>query len=559
MRSDIFTKGDSKAPHRSLLYSLGLSERELNRPIIAVVNSYNELIPGHKHLREIAERVKAGIRYKGGVPLEFNVIGICDGLAMNHEGMKYSLPSREIIADSVESMLKAHPVDGAVFIPNCDKIVPGMIMGGARVNIPSIFVSGGPMLSGRYKSEKLGLSEVFEAVGKKAAGIIIGEELSEIEKCACPTCGSCAGMYTANSMNCLTEAIGLALAGNGTVPAVMARRYSLAEITGETVMDLVENDIKMLDILTKKSFENAMAVDLALGASSNTVLHLAAIAYESKVDFSLDILDMIENLGRKTPQLCKLSPASKTFIEELDSVGGISCVIAELNKLQDKVIDDSVLTVNGNLSDRLINKGADGEIIRTIENPYRFDGGLAVLRGNIAPDGAIVKQGAVLESMMKFTGTARPFDSEEEACEAILNNKIKPNDIVVIRYEGPKGGPGMREMLTPTAALAGQGLDSSVALITDGRFSGATKGASIGHVSPEAAAGGLIAYIVDGDKIEIDIPNRSIKLLVDEKEIENRKKFIKIRINTELTGYLKRYAAFVQSADKGAVLENGGD
>ena len=550
-RSDIFKKGDSKAPHRSLLYAMGLSERELSRPVIAVVNSYNELIPGHRHLREIAERVKAGIRYKGGVPLEFNVIGICDGLAMNHEGMKYSLPSREIIADSVESMLKAHPVDGAVFIPNCDKIVPGMIMGGARVNIPSIFVSGGPMLSGRYNGEKIGLSETFEAVGKKAAGLITDEELSEIEKCACPTCGSCAGMYTANSMNCLTEAIGLALPGNGTIPAVMAKRYALAEITGETLMDLVENNIRMLDILTEKAFENAMAVDLALGASSNTVLHLAAIAHESNVDFSLDLID---NLGRKTPQLCKLSPASKTFIEELDAVGGISCVIAELCKLKDKVINDSVLTVSGKLSERLINKGVDGEIIRSIDNPYRHDGGLAVLRGNIAENGAIVKQGAVTQNMMKFTGIARPFDSEEEACEAILGNRIKSGDIVVIRYEGPKGGPGMREMLTPTAVLAGQGLDSSVALITDGRFSGATKGASIGHVSPEAAAGGLIAYVLNGDKIEIDIPDRSIKLLVDDKKIERRKKYIEIKKNAELTGYLKRYAAFVQSADKGAVL-----
>ena len=552
MRSDTFTKGGSKAPHRSLLYAMGLSERELNRPIIAVVNSYNELIPGHKHLREISERVKAGIRYKGGVPLEFNVIGICDGLAMNHAGMKYSLPSREIIADSVESMLKAHPVDGAVFIPNCDKIVPGMIMGGARVNIPSVFVSGGPMLSGRYKGEKLGLSETFEAVGKRAAGLITDDELTEIEKCACPTCGSCAGMYTANSMNCLTEAIGLALPGNGTIPAVMAKRYALAELTGETIMDLLENNIKMLDILTEKAFKNAMAVDLALGASSNTVLHLAAIAYESGVDFSLDIIDKI---GRKTPQLCKLSPASKTFIEELDAVGGISCVMAELCKLGNKVIYEDVITSSGVLSERLLNKKADGEIIRTIENPHRHDGGLAVLRGNIAVNGAIVKQGAVLENMMKFTGIARAFESEEEACEAILNNKIKSGDIVVIRYEGPKGGPGMREMLTPTAALAGQGLDSCVALITDGRFSGATKGTSIGHVSPEAAAGGLIAYVLDGDRIETDIPNRSIKLLVDEKEIEDRKKYIEIKKKPELTGYLKRYAAFVQSADKGAVLE----
>jgi dihydroxy-acid dehydratase len=363
-------------------------------------------------------------------------------------------------------------------------------------------------------------------------------------------------MFTANSMNCLTEAIGLALPGNGTIPAVMARRLALAEITGETVMDLIENDIKMLDILTKKAFENAMAADLALGASSNTVLHLAAIAHEAKIDFSLDIIDA---LGKKTPQLCKLSPASKTFIEELDAAGGVSCVMAELCKLPDKVIDESVFTVGGRLSERLLGKGADGLVIREINNPYRHDGGLAVLRGNIAADGAIIKQGAVADSMMKFVGAARAFDSEEEACEAILGNKIKPGDVVVIRYEGPKGGPGMREMLTPTAALAGQGLDLSVAFVTDGRFSGATKGASVGHVSPEAAAGGLIAYVRDGDMIEIDISSRSIKLLIDDAEIENRKKYMKIKKNTGLTGYLKRYAAFVQSADKGAVLDWDGE
>lgn len=551
-RSHAFTKGDSKAPHRSLLYALGLTERELERPLIAVVNSFNELIPGHRHLNEIADRVKAGIRYGGGTPFEFNVIGICDGLAMNHDGMKYSLPSREIIADSVESMLKAHPVDGVVLIPNCDKIVPGMIMGAARVNIPTIVVSGGPMLAGSYHGKKAGLSEIFEAVGKKATGKISPEELAEIEKSVCPTCGSCAGMYTANSMNCLTEAIGLALAGNGTIPAVMSKRLALAEMTGETIMELVRNNTKMLDIMTKDAFMNGMAVDLALGASSNTVLHLAAIANEAGVEFSLDIID---NLGKITPQLCKISPAARTYIEELDSAGGISAVMGELCKLTEKpVINDTVITVDGILRDRLVNKNADGEIIRKIDNPYRKDGGLAILKGNLAPDGSVVKQGAVSEEMMKFTGNARPFDSEEEACDAVMNGRIKAGDIVVIRYEGPKGGPGMREMLTPTAALAGQGLDSSVALITDGRFSGATKGASVGHVSPEAAAGGLIAYILDGDKIEIDIPARSIKLLVDEQEIENRKHNISLKQRANLTGYLKRYSAFVQSADKGAIL-----
>ena len=551
-RSHAFTKGDSKAPHRSLLYALGLSERELERPVIAIVNSFNEMIPGHRHLREIADRVKAGIRYGGGTPFEFNTIGICDGLAMNHEGMKYSLPSREIIADSVESILKAHPVDGVVLIPNCDKIVPGMIMGAARVNIPTIVVSGGPMLAGSYRGKKVGLSEMFEAVGEKAAGKINAYELSEIEKSVCPTCGSCAGMYTANSMNCLTEAIGLALAGNGTIPAVMSKRLALAEMTGEVIMELVRNDIKMLDIISKDSFMNGMAVDLALGASSNTVLHLAAIANEAKVDFSLDIID---SLGKITPQLCKISPASRIYIEELDAVGGISAVMGELLKLTETpVINENVITVDGKLCDRLINKSADGEIIRKIDNPYRKDGGIAILRGNLAPDCAVVKQGAVRDEMMKFTGIARPFDSEEEACEAIMNNKIKAGDIVVIRYEGPKGGPGMREMLTPTAALAGQGLDASVALITDGRFSGATKGASIGHVSPEAAAGGLIGYILDGDKIEIDIPERSLMLLVDEQEIKRRKENITPKFKSNLTGYLERYAAFVQSADKGAIL-----
>ncbi|MCL2159724.1 MAG: dihydroxy-acid dehydratase, partial [Oscillospiraceae bacterium] len=413
MRSHEFTKGDSKAPHRSLLYALGLSESELERPIVAVANSYNEFIPGHKHLREISERVKAGIRYGGGVPLEFNVIGVCDGLAMNHEGMKYSLPTRELVADSVEAVLRAHPVDGAVFIPNCDKIVPGMLMGAARLDLPSVFVSGGPMLAGRYKGERLGLSEVFEAVGKKAAGKISGEQLSELERAACPGCGSCAGMYTANSMNCIVEALGLALPGNGTIPAVMAARLALAEQSGEAVMEQIEKNITMLNILTKKAFINAMAVDMALGASSNTVLHLAALANEANIDFSLEAID---ELSRRTPQLCKLSPASKIFIEDLDSVGGISAVMAELKNAG--AIDCTAATISGPLSLRIKNKGADGEVIRTHQNPYAKEGGLAVLRGNLSPDGAIVKQGAMSESMMKFTGTAKPFDSEEEACEA---------------------------------------------------------------------------------------------------------------------------------------------
>lgn len=551
MRSDTLKKGDNRAPHRSLLYALGLSEPELGRPFVAVVNSYSEMIPGHKHLGEIAERVKAGIRHGGGVPLEFEVMGICDGLAMNHEGMKYSLPSREIIADSVESVLRAHPLDGAVFIASCDKIVPGMLMGGARVNIPSIFVSGGPMPAGKYKGGKLGLSEVFEAVGKKSAGLISNDELSEIEKRACPACGSCSGMFTANSMNCLTEAIGLALPGNGTIPAVSAKRLALAEVTGEMVMELIKNGIKMLDILTKKAFENAMAADMALGASSNTVLHLAAVANEANVSFSLKTVD---DLGKKTPQLCKLSPASNIFMEDFDAAGGVSSVMAELCRSENKVIEENVLTVNGRLADRLTGKGADGEIIRKIDDPHSPDGALAVLYGNLAPNGSVVKKGAAARSMMKFTGTAKPFDSEEEACEAIQKNDVAPGDVVVIRCEGPKGGPGMREMLAPTAALAGRGLDESVALITDGRFSGATKGLSVGHISPEAAAGGLIACVVKGDKIEIDISKRSIELSVDDAELAKRKKSIKIKEKAGLTGYLKRYAAFVQSADKGAVL-----
>ncbi|MHC1693972.1 MAG: dihydroxy-acid dehydratase [Eubacteriales bacterium] len=550
MRSDKFKTGDSKAPHRSLLYAMGLSEDEVKRPVVAVVGSFNEFIPGHRHLREINECVKNGIRYAGGVPFEFETIGVCDGLAMNHEGMRYSLPSRELIADSVESMLTAHPVDAAVFVPNCDKIVPGMLMAAARVNIPCIFVSGGPMLAGSYGGQRVGLSDLFEAVGAKAAGRMIGEELTCLEKSACPTCGSCSGMYTANSMNCITEALGLALPGNGTIPAVMAARRALATKTGECVMELLHDGIKFSDIVNKSSVRNAIITDMALGCSSNTVLHLAAIAAEAGVEFSLD---MVDSLGKVTPQLCKLSPASRTYIEELDAVGGISALMAEVSKTG--LLDTTAATVDGALAHRLHGKGADGIVIRRHENPWRADGGIAVLRGNLALDGAVVKQGAVLPEMMVFEGTAKTFDSEEESCTAIMEGRIKSGDVVVIRYEGPKGGPGMREMLTPTSALAGMGLDSCVALITDGRFSGATKGSSIGHVAPEAASGGLIAYVKTGDKIKINIPERSLELLVDEKEIADRRAKGAVAPDRQLTGWLKRYQSLVGPADKGARLE----
>lgn len=542
--------GPSRAPQRSLLRALGLSDTELTRPFIGVVCSKSDYIPGHKHLGEIAEAVKAGIRNAGGVPFEFETIGVCDGLAMGHQGMKYSLCSRELIADSIEVMLTAHPLDAVVFIPNCDKIVPGMIMAACRLNLPSIFVSGGPMLPGKHKDTRFGLSEMFEAVGSYASGKIDLDELTDMEKSACPSCGSCSGMYTANSMNCLTEAIGLALPGNGSIPAVMSARTALAKQAGERIMELLKQDLRPKDILNEKAFENALRSDMALGCSSNTVLHLLAIAYEAGVNVTMDLIDEI---SKTTPQLCKLNPASEVFITDLNEVGGIQSVLKELAKAG--LVHTDIPTVSGTVGERMKNyPTADGEVIRTIENAFRKDGGIAILKGNIAPEGAVVKQGAVAPEMMVHSGPARCFNCEEDASEAILGGKIKAGDVVIIRYEGPKGGPGMREMLQPTAAITGMGLGASVALITDGRFSGATRGASIGHVSPEAAAGGVIALIEDDDIVDINITERKLDVRVSEEELAERKKRWKAP-EKELTGYIKRYAQHVTSGSRGAVFE----
>ena len=552
MRSDLMKSGPTRAPHRSLLNALGVSRLEMKRPFVAVVNSKSDYIPGHQQLDLIADAVKAGIRNAGGVPFEFNTIGVCDGLAMNHKGMKYSLCSRELIADSIEVMLTAHPMDAVVFIPNCDKIVPGMIMAALRMNLPSIFVSGGPMLSGKgLNGVKIGLSEMFEAVGSHSAGKISDDELEQLEETACPTCGSCSGMYTANSMNCLTEAIGLALPGNGTIPSVMSARRRLAKETGEHIIELLEKNVRPKDIVTEKALENAMRSDMALGCSSNTILHLTAIAHTAGHDIDLHVID---DMGRTTPQICKLNPAGTIFIENLNEVGGIMSVMKELDK--EGLINRDALTVNGTVGER-IDKAcdADGEIIRKIDAPYSKDGGIAILWGNLAEEGCVVKKGAVAPEMMHHICNAKVYNSEEEASDAILSGKIIPDDVVVIRYEGPKGGPGMREMLAPTASIAGMGLGSSVALITDGRFSGATRGASIGHISPEAAVGGTIALVEDGDKIEIDIPNRKIQLLVSDKELEERRKNWK-PVDRQLTGYIKRYASLVTSGSKGAVFED---
>lgn len=551
MRSDSIKKGPERASHRALLKALGLVDSEIKRPFVAVVCSKSDYIPGHMHLNTIAEAVKAGIREAGGVPFEFETIGVCDGLAMNHKGMKYSLCSRELIADSIEVMLTAHPLDAAVFIPNCDKIVPGMIMAAARLNLPSIFISGGPMYAGNYKGGRIGFNDVAEAVGSYAAGKIGDEELHELEEAACPGCGSCSGMYTANSMNCLTEAIGLSLPGSGTVPAATSARLRLAKLAGLRVMELYEQNLRPLDIVNEKSIENAIRTDMALGCSSNTVLHLLAIAHEAGVPLEMPRFDEI---GRTTPQLCKLAPASSVFIEDLNLAGGIQGVMKELARTGK--LNTDALTVSGTVAERLEKAGpADGEVIHTLEKPCRADGGLAILSGNLAPDGAVVKQGAVAPNMMVFEGPARVFDCEEDASSAILAGRIKPGDVVVIRFEGPKGGPGMREMLSPTSTLCGYGLGESVALITDGRFSGATKGAAVGHVSPEAASGGLIGLVREGDRISIDIPARSLSLLVDDAEIERRRKEFVGAPDRKLSGYLKRYASMVTSGAKGAVFD----
>ncbi len=550
MRSDLMKEGATRAPQRSLLKALGLTDEEIKRPFVAVVNSKSDYIPGHKHLNDISEKVMDGIRNAGGVPFEFNTIGVCDGLAMNHKGMKYSLCSRELIADSIEVMLTAHPLDAIVFIPNCDKIVPGMLLAACRLNLPAVFVSGGPMMPGEYKGERFGLSEMFEYVGAHAAGKINDDELREYENHACPTCGSCSGMYTANSMNCLTEAIGMGLPGNGTRPAISAARRALAQEAGEQVMELLKADIRPRDIINKESFENALRCEMALGCSSNTVLHLLAIAYEADVPVDINVIDEI---SKTTPQICKLNPAGKIFITDLNEMGGIPAVMKELSKLG--IINENALTVKGTVGERIKDAPApDGEVIHTVDNPLRKDGGIAILFGNIAPDGAVVKQGAVAPEMMKNTGPARVFNSEEDACESIYGGKINPGDVVVIRYEGPKGGPGMREMLSPTSALAGMGLDSSVSLITDGRFSGATRGAAVGHVSPEAASGGLIGLIEEGDTVTVDIAGRALTLHVDDDVIEQRRKNYKAP-KQELTGYLKRYAKMVTSGSTGAVFE----
>ena len=553
MRSDLIKVGPSRAAHRSLLRALGIDELEMKRPFVAVVNSKSDYIPGHMHLDKIAEQVKAGIRNAGGVPFEFNTIGVCDGIAMNHKGMKYSLCSRELIADSIEVMLTAHPLDAIVFIPNCDKIVPGMLLAACRLNLPCIFISGGPMLPGKSTETEtgIGLSEMFEYSGKYNVGNMSLENLESCAFSACPTCGSCSGMYTANSMNCLTETIGMSLPGSGTIPAVMSARLRLAKMAGERVLDLLKEDIKPSDIITEKAIENAMRTDMAIGCSTNTILHLTAIAHAAGHDIDLSTLDAY---GRKTPQICKLNPASSVFITDLNEVGGIQGVMKELAR--GGMINTDALTVSGTVADRIAQApDADGEIIRKIEAPFSADGGIAVLWGNLAEDGSVVKKGAVVPEMMQHKGPAKCYNSEEEAIAAINGGKVVEGDVVVIRYEGPKGGPGMREMLSPTSAIIGMGLGNSVALLTDGRFSGATRGASIGLVSPEAAVGGTIALVEDGDEIEIDIPARVLRVNVSDEVLADRKAKWQPPVQ-ELTGYLKRYAQHVTSGSQGAVFED---
>ncbi|MBP3200988.1 MAG: dihydroxy-acid dehydratase [Lachnospiraceae bacterium] len=552
MKSDSIKVGVDRTPNKSLLYALGLTDEEIKRPLIGVVSSFNEIVPGHMNIDKITEAVKAGVRLAGGTPIEFPAIAVCDGIAMGHIGMKYSLVTRDLIADSTECMAIAHGFDGLVMIPNCDKNVPGLLMAAARVNVPTIFVSGGPMLSGKLKSGKRTcLSTMFEAVGAYHAGKMNDEEIKEWTENACPTCGSCSGMYTANSMNCLTESIGMALKGNGTVPAVYSKRLRLAKETGIKIMELVEKDIKPRDIMTKEAFENALTIDMALGCSTNTMLHLPAIAHELGIDIDLH---HVNDISEKTPNLCHLAPAGNTFMEDLELAGGVYAVMKELEKKN--LLNENIITVTGKtVKENLVNiKNYDNEVIRDIDNPFTKTGGLAILFGNLAPDGCVVKRSAVSDSMLKHKGPARVFDSEEDAIKAIYDKNINSGDVVVIRYEGPKGGPGMREMLYPTSAIAGMGLDKEVALITDGRFSGATRGASIGHVSPEAASGGNIAYVNEGDIISIDIPNYKIELEVSDDELNKRKANSTLKEPKVKTGYLARYAKVVSSADKGAIL-----
>lgn len=550
--SDNVTKGVEKAPMRSLFYAMGYTKEELERPLIGVVSAHSEIVPGHIHLDKITEAVKAGVRMAGGTPIMVPAIGVCDGIAMGHEGMKYSLPSRELIADSVETMAKAHQFDGLVLVPNCDKIVPGMVMGACRINIPSIVCSGGPMMSGLVNGEETSLSKMFEAVGSRKAGLIDDQGLCEFEENVCPGCGSCSGMYTANSMNCLCEAIGIGLPGNGTVPAVTGKRVMLAKRAGMAIMDLVEKNICPRDIINEKSVRNALTCDMALGCSSNTVLHLLAIANEAGVKVDLNMFNEVSSV---TPNLCHLAPAGGTHMHDLNNAGGIQAVLAELNKKN--LIDTTAICANGHTvaenidGKRILNNNA----IRSIDNPYSETGGLAILFGNVAPEGAVVKRSAVAPEMLKHTGPARVFDSEDEAIQAIYNGDIHDGDVVVIRYEGPKGGPGMREMLNPTSALAGMKLDKTVALITDGRFSGASRGASIGHVCPEAAAGGNIGLIQEGDIIEIDIPEYRINVQLSDEELEERRAAWSAPAPKVTSGWLERYAKLVGPSSKGAIME----
>lgn len=552
MNSSKVKEGVQQAPHRSLFNALGFTKEEMKKPMIGVVCSYNEIVPGHMNLDKIAEAVKLGIAEAGGVPVEFPAIAVCDGIAMGHTGMKYSLVTRDLIADSTECMAKAHAFDGLVMLPNCDKNVPGLLMAAARINIPTVFVSGGPMLAGHVNGQKRSLSSMFEAVGEFDAGKINKQQLTDFEENVCPTCGSCSGMYTANSMNCLTEAIGMGLQGNGTVPAVYSARIRLAKLAGYAVMNLVEKDIRPRDIMTKEAFTNALTVDMALGCSTNTMLHLPAIAHECGIELNMEFANEISD---KTPNLCHLAPAGPTYMEDLNEAGGVYAVMNELKKKDLLYLDG--MTVTGKTTreniEGVINRNP--EVIRPIDDPFLPNGGIAVLKGNLAPDTGVVKRSAVAPEMMKHTGPARVFDCEEDAIHAITTSQIHEGDVVVIRYEGPKGGPGMREMLNPTSAIIGMGLGSTVALITDGRFSGASRGASIGHVSPEAAVGGPIALVEEGDMIEIDIPNNRLELKVSDEELRERKLKWKPRKSNITDGYLKRYQALVTSGNRGAILE----
>lgn len=551
MIKDTIVYGFHNAPHRSLYHALGLTKEEQARPLIGIVSSFNEIVPGHINLDKIADAVKIGVAMAGGTPIVFPAITVCDGIAMGHTGMKYSLATRDLIADSTEAMVMAHGFDGLVMIPNCDKNVPGLLMAAARLNIPTIFVSGGPMLAGRVDGKKTSLSSMFEAVGAYKAGKIDEKQLCVCEENTCPTCGSCSGMYTANSMNCLTEVLGMGLGGNGTIPAVYSARTELAKHAGMQIMELVKNNICPRDILTADSFKNALTADMALGCSTNSMLHIPAIANECGIEINLD---MVNEISEKTPNLCHLAPAGPTYMEDLNEAGGVYAVLSEIEKIG--LLNTSVMTCTGktlgeNIS-HAVNK--DASVIRTVDNPYSKTGGIAVLRGNLAPDGCVVKRSAVAQEMLVHQGPAKVFDSEEDAIAAIYAGKIVKGDVVVIRYEGPAGGPGMREMLSPTSAIAGMGLDKDVALITDGRFSGATRGAAIGHVSPEAVKGGLIAYVKDGDIISINIPEYRIELKVGDEEINTRKSQMQIKTKDDIKGYLKRYASMVSSADKGAII-----